>query len=131
MTDTQRTPAVEGLVAELLALDAKATPAPWRINDDPKRQEDIEAGDVGSRLWMACELQGTNYDENRDLIVALRNALPVLADALTAKDAEIAGLRRALQRIANVCKPGSLDWEDVDIGKVVADALAANEGGRP
>ena len=82
-------------VRELRALEQEATAAPW--NKPYKGNTgtwDVCVGRVGDRDWIAS---ATIFEEDAALIVAARNALPALLDAVERLSAENAELREAIK----------------------------------
>ena len=118
MPDPEPLPA---LLAEMRALDAKATPGPW----------DTEGGKHGAsvrssrtRRYVAkttgLAIPKAECDANADLIAALRNALPRLLRELERKDAVVAIARRMA---AGGSQFTGMTWRQLDA------ALAAHDAG--
>lgn len=78
-------------IAELRELHAKATPGPWEIGHPMERNYiyggNSHLGCIGSRdecFWINDDGSLNESETNAALIVAMRNALPTLLDALEA-----------------------------------------------
>ncbi len=100
MSDT--TTLSEQEIAELRALEEKATPAPWGANDGRYASVYKESDAYGPNIkaWHIQVDVGENLAASRDVaafIAAARNALPRLLDALAAERSAREALRSALQ----------------------------------
>lgn len=73
------------VIEELIELEKKAIPAPWRFGHSCCIVHDT----INDGKPYEGYIAGVAYNNNRDFIIALRNAFPVLADlALRAVEAE-------------------------------------------
>ena len=83
---------IKELIAELRALEAKATPQPWHVMPDgfSKRPSPPTVYHTGDELNYVAKcadtwtIERTRNQENAELIAATRNALPQLLSALEA-----------------------------------------------
>lgn len=131
MSDTKKD--ILSIAKELLELESKATPGPWAIegyDDDGKGQfliqaktavgcdeEDNEHGTVGFQMSDASYGYAHNYHDNPQLIVAARNHIRALCEALI--EANVALIKIAKWEQETVggripAKPGTELREGID-----------------
>lgn len=112
-------------IARLRALEAKATPGPWREDDRHSPAPHCvsigdHVADVVSTSCSGMEGGGFERDEDRMLSIAARNALPRLLDEIERLRAENDRLR-----IVTTCTCWMLkDTEKVELRADLAEAVA-------
>lgn len=123
------TPLTEADVAELERLEKLATPRPWwKYRDGVDNYQNHGLVAAGEPLWNGADGEMPEGD-TIDFIAALRNAAPQLLAAWResqAKDAEIARLRGALEKIVETQPAGGFDSEPRSY--CIARAALAMEG---
>lgn len=88
------------LLVELIALDAAATPGPWKVYArDQWAKPSVQRGDEGG--FAVIGRSEAREDSDANIIAALRNHLPEIIAQLTAAKAE----REDAERLATALRP--------------------------
>ncbi len=127
--------ALQAMLAELEAAEAKATPGPWWVEQVPRHAEaatphliKYQWDDVPT--WLA-ESSIQNPANNFALICLARNSLPALLQAIRERDAEIEQLKEDLHLCNGTCDLAlkHRDFAEAEVERlktIVAAALAAH-----